>query len=376
MPAAAEGGFRAAAGAAQLGPGARMSEEHHAAATALLLLEDRAREPIVVTVTGAAGQIAYSLLFSLGKGDVFGHDQPILLRLFDIPMQQERLNGVVMELTDCAFPLVKGVVQTSTPDEAFLNADVAILVGSMPRREGMERADLLEKNGFIFRVQGESIDRVAKKTVKVLVVGNPANTNAYICCKSAPTIADSQFTCLTMLDENRAKAELARQLKVLPSQIKNVIIWGNHSTTQYPDVSHAYVVNPEGHCVSITEAISDQAYLRGRFVQTIQNRGREVIRARKLSSAMSAAKAIGDHLRLWWNGTPEGVFTSMGVMSDGSYGIDAGIFYSQPVIVSDQGQIEIVQSLDISQYSRQRMDATKDELLAECAMASEMVGLF
>eukprot|EP00037_Helgoeca_nana_P007853 m.70885 g.70885 ORF g.70885 m.70885 type:complete len:374 (+) comp18561_c0_seq1:284-1405(+) len=373
MPAAANSGFRGRSVGGR--PGGRMVEDHHAAAAALLLLEERARDPIVVTVTGAAGQIAYSLLFSLGKGDVFGPDQPILLRLFDVANQQERLNGVVMELTDCAFALVQGIVQTSTPDEAFYNADVAILVGSMPRREGMERADLLSKNGFIFRVQGESLDRVAKKTVKVLVVGNPANTNAYICCKSAPTIPDIQFTCLTMLDENRAKAQLARKLEVLPSQIKNVIIWGNHSATQYPDVSHAYVTGFDGSRTSIEEAISDQDYLHGKFVKCIQNRGQQVIRARKLSSAMSAAKAIGDHLGVWWRGTPEGEFTSMGVMSDGSYGIEAGIFYSQPVRVCE-GAIEIVQDLPISQYSRERMDATKDELLAEIATASEVVGLY
>eukprot|EP00038_Savillea_parva_P017282 m.19679 g.19679 ORF g.19679 m.19679 type:complete len:374 (-) comp3714_c0_seq1:240-1361(-) len=371
MPAAADGVYFRQAQTI----GSRMDRTREAAAAALLLLEERRRDPIVVTVTGAAGQIAYSLLFSLGKGDIFGPDQPVLLRLFDIPNQQDRLNGVVMELVDCAFPLVHGIVQTSTPDEAFENADVAILVGSMPRREGMERADLLEKNGFIFRVQGESIDRVAKKSVKVLVVGNPANTNAYICSKSAPSIPKTQFTCLTMLDENRAKAQLARKLEVMPSQIKNVIIWGNHSTTQYPDVSHAFVQNPDGTRVAITDAISDQAYLQGKFVKTIQNRGREVIRARKLSSAMSAAKAIGDHLRVWWRGTPEGELTSMGVISDGSYGIEEGIFYSHPVRVTPDGMIEIVQGLEISQFSRERMDASKEELLKEVQDASDKVGI-
>lgn len=370
MPAAFTGESR---GSVEVSGSHRQMASHTEAAAALLLLE-QAREPIVVTVTGAAGQIAYSLLFSLGKGDVFGPDQPVKLRLFDIATQQSRLKGVVMELIDCAFPLIRSIVQTSTPDEAFAGADVAILVGSMPRREGMERADLLSKNGVIFKVQGESIDRVAKKTVKVLVVGNPANTNAYICSKFAPSIPDSQFTSLSLLDENRAKAQLAKKLQVLPTQIHNVIIWGNHSATQYPDISHAYLLNADGSRVPIEDAINDEAWVRGKFERTVQNRGREVIRARQLSSAMSAAKAIGDHLRVWWNGTPDGEFTSMGVMSDGSYGIEAGLFYSQPVTVKD-GMIEIVQGLQISQYSRERMDATKDELLSEIDMATQVVGI-
>lgn len=355
---------------------------HAAAAAALLLLESQtqaqmvaseSKRPIVVAVTGAAGQIAYSLLFSLGKGDIFGYDQQLELRLLDIAPMQERLNGVVMELVDCAFPLIRSIVQTSTPDEAFMNADVAVLVGSMPRREGMERSDLLSKNGSIFRVQGESLDRVARKNVKVLVVGNPANTNALICCKSAPTIPDRQFSCLTQLDENRARAILASKLDVLPIQVKNVIIWGNHSSTQYPDVSHAHIENKDGSTISIREALQDNAFLEGPFVKTVQNRGREVIRARKLSSAMSAAKAIGDHLRLWWFGTPEGTFTSMGVMSDGSYGIDMGIFYSQPVTIRN-GEISIRQGLAISKYSRAMMDKTKEELLAESKQALEIIG--
>jgi len=342
------------------------------AAAALLLLEEK--DPIVVTVTGAAGQIAYSLLFSLGKGDIFGADQPIELRLFDIPAMMPRLNGVAMELVDCAFPLIKGIVQTCTPDEAFMSADVAILVGSMPRREGMERADLLSSNGAIFKIQGESIDRVSKKSVKVLVVGNPANTNAYICAKSAPTIADSQFTSLTMLDENRAKAQLAARLDVLPSQVRNVIIWGNHSATQYPDISHAFVEHKNGDRIPVTEALGDEAYAHGRLVSTIQNRGREVIKARKLSSAMSAAKAIGDHLRLWWFGTEKGVYASMGVISNGSYDIEPGIVYSHPVTITD-GQISIVEGLAIDSFSRERMDNTKDELLAEIQLARELVGV-
>lgn len=326
--------------------------------------------PIIVAVTGAAGQIAYSLLYSIAKGDVFGPDQDIELRLLDIPTMQQRLFGVMMEIQDCAFSRVTSMRQTDNADECFLNADFAILVGSMPRREGQQRADLLCKNGRIFKIQGASLDRVAKKTVKVLVVGNPANTNALICMKAAPSLLSNQFSCLTFLDQNRATNALATKIGVLPNQIKNVIIWGNHSCTQYPDVSHAVVTMDDGREVSVLDAINDEAYIQGKFVEGIQTRGKQVIHARKLSSAMSAAKAIGDHLRCWWKGTPEGKFVSMGILSDGSYGIDAGIVYSFPVVVED-GEISIVKDLTISDFSRRMMDMSKDELLQESSQAAE-----
>jgi len=328
--------------------------------------------PIVVAVTGAAGQIAYSLLFSLAKGDVFGHDQEIELRLLDIPVMQQRLYGVMMEIQDCAFPLVKSLRQTDNADECFNNVDIALLVGSMPRREGQQRSDLLKSNGNIFKVQGASLDRVAKKNVKVLVVGNPANTNALICSQSAPSLNKNQFTCMTHLDQNRAQAALAQKIGVAPTQVENVIIWGNHSCTQYPDISHAIVRYPDGTTQSVSEAIGDKAFLQGKFIEHVQTRGKQVIHARKLSSAMSAAKAIGDHLRTWWFGTKAGQFCSMGVLSDGSYGIEAGIFYSMPVSITD-GQVKVVQGLDIDDFSRERMDKSKDELLLESQIALEML---
>lgn len=331
-------------------------------------------DPIIVAVTGAAGQIAYSLLFSLAKGDVFGENQDIELRLLDIPTMQQRLHGVMMEIQDCAFQRVRSMRQTDNADECFLNADVAILVGSMPRREGQQRADLLGKNGYIFKTQGASLDRVAKKSVKVLVVGNPANTNALICMKSAPSLSANQFTCLTYLDQNRATSVVAQRLGVLPTQIKNIVIWGNHSCTQFPDVSHAVVENPDGTTISVREALNDDAYIQGKFVECIQTRGKQVIHARKLSSAMSAAKAIGDHLKAWWFGTADGTFVSMGVLSDGSYGIDKGIVYSLPIQVKD-GEISIVKNLPIDDFAQRMMDVTRDELLTESQQAVELTGI-
>lgn len=321
-------------------------------------------EPIRVCVTGAAGQISYSLLFGLCKGDVFGMNQPIILQLLDISMMMEVLKGVVMELDDCAFPLLAGVVITDDAEVAFKDADIAFLLGAMPRKQGMERKDLLEANARIFKVQGDVINRVAKKSVLTLVVGNPANTNALITSLNAPSIPKEQFSCLTQLDHNRAIAQIAQRAKVSPKQVKNVIIWGNHSATQYPDVSHCVITNPDGTQVSAREVINDDAYLHGEFVQCVQTRGAAVINARKLSSALSAAKAIGDHMRYWWLGTPEGVHTSMGIVSDGSYGISQGLFYSFPVTIKDR-KISIVQGLQIDEFSRSMMEKTSDELLLE-----------
>ncbi|CAL8391509.1 unnamed protein product [Arctogadus glacialis] len=325
-------------------------------------------QPIRVLVTGAAGQIAYSLLFSIAKGDVFGKDQPIVLLLLDISPMLPVLDGVVMELQDCALPLLKEVVSTDKEEVAFKDLDVAILVGSMPRRDGMERKDLLKANVAIFKSQGGALDKFAKKTVKVLVVGNPANTNCLIAAKSAPSIPKENFSCLTRLDHNRACSQVAIRCCVPATHVKNVIIWGNHSSTQYPDVHHCKV-NMAGSDLPCFEAVKDDAWLKGDFIATVQQRGAAVIKARKLSSAMSAAKAICDHLRDIWSGTSEGEFISMGVYSTGNcYGVPEDLVYSFPVQIKDKSW-KIVDGLAINDFSKSRMDASAAELIEERDMA-------
>lgn len=321
-------------------------------------------DPLRVLITGAAGQIAYSLLYSVAKGDVFGANQPISLVLLDIEAMMGVLKGVVMEMTDCALPLLREVVPTADISQAFKDIDIAILVGAMPRREGMERKDLLKANVRIFKQQGEALNQFAKKTVKVVVVGNPANTNACICKMYAPTIPAENFTCLTRLDQNRAQSQIAARVGVSPQDVQNVIIWGNHSSTQFPDVSHA-TVKVNGAVVKVPEAVKDDTWLRGDFISTVQTRGAAVIKARKLSSAMSAAKAICDHMHDWWCGTAPGRWVSMGVISDGSYGIDAGLMYSFPVTITPDHKYTIVKNLEIESFARGKMDATKQELLEE-----------
>ncbi|XP_064485086.1 malate dehydrogenase, cytoplasmic-like [Ornithodoros turicata] len=321
-------------------------------------------EPLRVLVTGAAGQIAYSLLGMVAKGDVFGKDQPLILHLLDIPMMSQVLNGVVMELVDCAFPLLKDVIATSDEKTAFSGIDAAFLVGAMPRKEGMERKDLLAANVKIFKSQGKALDQYAKKSVKVLVVGNPANTNALICSKFAPSIPKENFSAMTRLDQNRAQGQIAQRLKVSPGDVRNMVIWGNHSSTQFPDASHASVTL-EGKSLKVTEAVNDEAYFKGDFISTIQKRGAAVIAARKLSSAMSAAKAAADHVRDWWNGTSEGQWTSMGVLSDGSYGAPLDVMFSFPVTVDLQRRWRIVQDLPVSEFAREKLDVTSKELLEE-----------
>lgn len=322
--------------------------------------------PVVVCVTGAAGQIAYSLLFSIAHGDIFGKDQEVVLQLLDIPPAMEVLGGVKMELEDCALPLLKSVLCTSDPKESFKNADVAILVGAMPRKQGMERKDLLKANATIFKEQGLAMNEVAKKDIKVLVVGNPANTNAMICMHYAKDIPRQNFTALTRLDQNRAKSQIALKLGVNISKVKNVTIWGNHSATQYPDITHGFIADyPEpGKKTPIAAAINDDAYLQGPFIKTIQQRGAAVIAARKLSSAMSAANAIVDHVHDWWNGTPEGEYVSMGVAADGSYGIKEGVIFSYP-LTCGKGTYQIVQGLPISEFSQKMLTATAEELYSE-----------
>eukprot|EP00918_Siedleckia_nematoides_P080456 GHVU01176524.1.p1 GENE.GHVU01176524.1~~GHVU01176524.1.p1 ORF type:complete len:369 (+),score=45.61 GHVU01176524.1:107-1108(+) len=328
------------------------------------------KEPIRVCITGAAGQIAYSLLYSVAKGDVFGKDQPIKLVLLDIETMMGVLNGVVMELNDCALPLLAEIVPTADVNGAFKGVDVAMLVGAMPRREGMERKDLLQANVRIFKQQGQALDQHANKTVKVVVVGNPANTNAFICKKYAPSIPPQNFSCLTRLDQNRAKSQIAGRTGVSSGNVRNVIIWGNHSSTQFPDVRHA-TVDVNGKKTPVFEAVKDDNWLKNEFISTVQKRGAAVIAARKLSSAMSAAKATCDHFHDWWHGTKEGEWVSMGVSSDGSYGIEPGLIYSFPVKIKPDHTYEIVHGLAIDDFSREKMDQTLKELIEERDSALE-----
>jgi len=322
-------------------------------------------EPLRILVTGAAGQISYSLLYSIGNGDVFGKSQPVILHLFDIPMMMTALNGVKLELEDCSLPLLRDVIATDQESIAFKDIDVGVFAGSMPRREGMERKDLLAANVRIFKVQGQALDQYAKKSVKVLIVGNPANTNCFIASKYAPSISPANFSCLTRLDHNRAKAQVALKLHVPADAVSNVIIWGNHSSTQYPDVSHAIVKLTSGEVVPARDALKDDHWVKHDFIKCVQSRGAAIIAARKLSSAMSAAKAICDHLRDWWNGTANGEWTSMGVVSDGSYGIEKGLVYSFPVTIDAKKNWSIVQGLTIDDWSRDLMDKTAKELTEE-----------
>ncbi|XP_070151535.1 malate dehydrogenase, cytoplasmic [Polyergus mexicanus] len=328
-------------------------------------------EPIDVVITGAAGQIAYSLLYQIAAGTVFGPEQPINLRLLDIPPMMKVLDGVVMELEDLALPLLREVSPTAEPVKAFNNVAAAFLVGAMPRKEGMERKDLLAANVEIFKVQGEALDKYARKDVKVLVVGNPANTNAIICSHYAPSIPKENFTAMTRLDQNRAQAALAARLNVQVDKVKNVIIWGNHSSTQYPDAAHATVTLSSG-AKAVSSEINDDEWLNNIFIAKIQKRGAEVIAARKMSSAMSAAKAAGDHMRDWWFGTKPGEWVSMGVVSDGSYGIPKDIVFSFPVTIKDN-RYEIVQNLPISDFARSKLGITSKELEEERAEANKVL---
>ncbi|XP_043269551.1 malate dehydrogenase, cytoplasmic [Venturia canescens] len=328
-------------------------------------------QPINVVVTGAAGQIAYSLLYQLAAGSVFGPDQPINLRLLDIPPMMGVLKGVLMELEDLALPLLREILPTADPAIAFEDAASVFLVGAMPRKQGMERKDLLAANVKIFKVQGEAIDKYARKDVKVLVVGNPANTNALICSHYAPSIPKENFTAMTRLDQNRAQAALASRLGVQVDKVRNVIIWGNHSSTQYPDAAHAKVNLPSGE-KPVPAAVNDEGWLNGSFLETIQKRGAAVIAARQMSSAMSAAKAAGDHMRDWWVGTKPGQWVSMGVVSDGSYGIPNDIVFSFPVTIKDK-QFKIVQGLSINDFARSKLKVTASELEEERAEANSVL---
>lgn len=312
-----------------------------------------------VAITGAAGQIGYSLLFRIASGDMLGPDQPVILQLLDIEAAMPALNGVVMELNDCAFPLLHSITTSHDPYTAFKDIDIAIFVGARPRGKGMERKDLLEANGAIFTTQGRALAAVAKKNVKVLVVGNPANTNALITLKNASGLNAANITSMMRLDHNRAMSQLAQKTNKHVTDIKKIIVWGNHSSTQYPDISHATVAGVDA------KTLVDQAWLINDFIPTVQKRGAAIIEARGLSSAASAASAAIDHIRNWVFGTHSNEWVSMGVLSDGSYGIPEGVIYGFPVTCHN-GQYKIVQGLEINEFSRERMMATYDELIEEC----------
>ncbi len=321
-----------------------------------------AKAPMRVAVTGAAGQIGYSLLFRIANGDLLGKDQPVILQLLEIPDEkaQKALAGVMMELEDCAFPLLAGMTAHSDPMTAFKDIDVALLVGARPRGPGMERKDLLSANAQIFTAQGKALNAVAKKTVKVLVVGNPANTNAYIAMKSAPDIPAKNFTAMLRLDHNRALSQLANKLNKPVADIEKLVVWGNHSPTMYPDYRFATI---DGK--SVKDSINDPAWNKDVFIPTVGKRGAAIIDARGLSSAASAANAAIDHMRDWVLGT-NGKWVTMGIPSKGEYGIPAEVIYGYPVIC-ENGEYKMVEGLEIDEFSRERMNHTLNELLEEQA---------
>ena len=322
--------------------------------------------PVKVAVTGAAGQIGYSLLFRIASGALLGPDTPVQLRLLEITPALKALEGVVMELDDCAFPTLAGVEISDDADVAFDGANVALLVGARPRTKGMERGDLLEANGAIFTVQGKAINEHAADDIRVTVTGNPANTNALIAMSNAPDVPSERFTALTRLDHNRALAQLAAKTGASVNDIRRLTIWGNHSATQYPDIFHAEVKGQNA-----AELVDDQDWLENDFIPTVQKRGAAIIEARGASSAASAAAATIDHARDWRAGTAEGNWTSMAVPSDGSYGVPEGIISSFPVTTSG-GSIEIVQGLEVNDFSRSRIDASAAELQEERTAVTEL----
>jgi malate dehydrogenase len=317
------------------------------------------RTPVNVTVTGAAGQIGYALLFRIASGQLLGADVPVALRLLEIPQGLKAAEGTAMELDDCAFPLLSSIEITDNATQAFDGANVGLLVGARPRTAGMERGDLLEANGGIFKPQGEAINAGAADDIRILVVGNPANTNALIAAAHAPDVPKSRFTAMTRLDHNRALAQLAKKAGVSVSDIKDLTIWGNHSATQYPDIFHATINGKPA-----AEVINDQAWLENDFIPTVAKRGAAIIEARGSSSAASAANAAIDHIYDWVNGTPEGDWISAAIASDGSYGVPEGLISSFPV-TSDGGEWKIVQGLEINEFSRGRIDASVAELVEE-----------
>jgi malate dehydrogenase len=322
--------------------------------------------PVNVTVTGAAGQIGYAILFRIAGGGMLGPDTPVNLRLLEIPQAMQAVEGTAMELDDCAFPLLAGIDTYDDPKPAFDGANVALLIGARPRTKGMERSDLLEANGGIFKPQGEAINAGAAEDVRVLVVGNPANTNALVAMSNAPDIPRERFTAMVRLDHNRAIAQLAKRTGAAVSEITNMTIWGNHSTTQYPDLVHARVRGQ-----SAWDAVGDESWVAEEFIPTVAKRGAAVIEARGASSAASAANAAIDHVRDWVRGTPEGDWVSMAVPADGSYGVGEGVISGYPCECSG-GEWRIVEGLEIDDFSRQRIDASVDELRSEREAVGEL----
>ncbi len=328
------------------------------------------KRPVRVAVTGAAGQLGYSLLFRIANGEMLGRDQPVILQLLEIPDDkiQQVLKGVMMELDDCAFPLLYGAAATADPMVAFKDADVALLVGARPRGPGMERKDLLEANGKIFGPQGRALSEVASRKVRVLVVGNPANTNCLIAMKNATALKPSNFSSMMRLDHNRARTQVAQKIGIPVGSVRRMTVWGNHSATQYPDIFHATVGGKR-----VWPMINDQAWLENSFIPTIQKRGAAIIEARGLSSAASAANAAIDHVRNWLHGTREGDWVSMGVPSDGGYGIPEGVIYGYPC-TCDNGRYKIVKGLDVSEFARARLQATLKELHEERDSVKDLLG--
>ena len=324
------------------------------------------KKPVRVAVTGAAGQIGYNLLFRIASGEMLGKDQPVILQLLEITPALNALNGVVMELEDCAFPLLTDIVQSDDPKIAFKDVDIALLVGARPRSKGMERKDLIEANGAIFTVQGQALNEVANRNVKVLVVGNPANTNAYIAMKSAPDLPQRNFTAMLRLDHNRALSQLASKTGMSVDSIKKLVVWGNHSPTMYPDYRFASIDGKPA-----PEAVNDQDWYKNTFISTVGKRGAAIIEARGLSSAASAASAAIDHVKDWVLGS-NGEWTTMGVPSDGSYGIPEGVIYGFPTICAD-GDYQIVTNLEIDKFSRSKMDNTLQELEEERSAVSHLL---
>lgn len=325
------------------------------------------KSPIRVAVTGAAGQIGYSLLFRIASGSMFGPEQPVILHLIEIEPALPALQGVVMEVDDCAFPLVKGIVPTANLDEGFRNVNWALLVGSVPRKQGMERKDLLGINGKIFIGQGKAIERNAASDVRILVVGNPCNTNCLIAMSNAPGVAKERWHAMTRLDENRAKSQLAQKAKVDVTAVTNMAIWGNHSSTQYPDFYNAKINGKPA-----TEVITDEGWLKGDFISTVQQRGAAIIKARGASSAASAANAVVDSVRSIVNPTAQGDWHSVAVYSDGSYGVEKGIITSFPVR-SNGTKLEIVQGVPVNEFSRGKINATVNELVEERSLVTDLL---
>ena len=332
-----------------------------------LYFEKKMKPPIRIAVSGASGQISYSLLFRIVTGDMLGKDQPVILKLLDITESQSALSGVAMELEDCAFPLLADLVVTDDPKIAFRDAAIVLLVGALPRGKGMERKDLLEINGEIFAAQGKALDEVADRDVKVTVIGNPANTNTLITMKNAPGLNPYNFSAMMRLDHNRALSQVAMKITKSVSDISKMVVWGNHSSTQYPDLSFA-----ETDSLSISTLINNQEWIENYFIPTVQGRGMSIIKARGLSSAASAANAAINHVHDWVFGTKKNDWTSMGIPSDGSYGIPEGVIYSYPV-VCENGSYKIFQGLEINEFSKKKMKITYEELVEERALISHLL---